>query len=206
LIAYRAVARELHAVMEGAIKIQSGYMKRVEMGLDTGDAPSPAGMFAVDHMIKAYETFLYKHRFDQVLLSKRYSDVLHDMIKIGHEEPTIAVCSLFSVDGVFRNDDWVRVALNVLPLNGNESIAVFSYLPEDATLVKSSLSLILTSDGFYQKYLLSKLILNNCQNFVVSPAYYEQWSPEKQRSVTDYFVQTLLTGNLEIENEHLYLF
>src|SRR3984893_6019564 len=37
LVAYRAVARELHAVMEGASKIQSAYLKRVELGLDSGN-------------------------------------------------------------------------------------------------------------------------------------------------------------------------
>lgn len=206
LVAYRAVARELHTLMEAASKAQSGYIKRVEMGLDSGDEPGPAGMFAVEQMMKAYQTYLYKVRFDQALVSKQYDAVLHDAIKIDHEEASVAVCSLFSVDGVSRNDDWVRVALNVLPLNRNESIAVFSYLPEDASLAKSSLNLMLTSDGYYQKYLLSKLILNNCENFVVSPASYDSWSPEKKTSITDYFMQTLFTGNLGIENQHLYLF
>lgn len=206
LVAYRAVARELHAVLEGAAKIQSTYIKRVELGLDSGDEPGPAGMLAVEHMMKAYETFLYKQRLDQAFVSKEYNGVLHDMIKIDHEEATVAVCSLFSVDGISRSDDCVRAALNVLPLNAKASIVVFSYLPEDAALAKSSLNGILTSDGFYQKYLLSKLILNNCENFVVSPAYYDRWSSEKRKSVTDYFTQTLIKGNLEIENEHLYLF
>ena len=206
LVAYRAVARELHAVMEGAFRIQSTYMKRVELGLDSGDEPGPAGMLAVEHMTKAYQTYQFKQQFDQAFISKQYASVLHDVIKLGHEEPTLAVCSLFSIDRISRNDDQVRVALNVLPLNGNESMAVFSYLPEDAALAKSSLSMILSSDGFYQKYLLSKLILNNCENFVLSPAYYDKWSPDKRRAVIDYFIQTLFTGNLEIENKHLYLF
>lgn len=206
LVAYRAVARELHAVIEGAVKIQSGYEKRVELCLDSGDEPGPAGMLAVEHMIKAHQTYLYKHRFDNAYVSKQYDRIVHDVINIGHEEATVAVCSLFSIDGVTRDDDWVRVALNVLPLNRKESVAVFSYLPEDAALAHSSLGLILTADGYYQKYLLSKLILNNCENFVVSPAYCDKWSTEKRVAVTDYFMQTLFTGNLGIENEHLYLF
>jgi len=121
-------------------------------------------------------------------------------------EPTIAVCSLFSIDGLTHGDDCVRAALNVVPLNYNETVAVFSYLPEDATLARSSLNLILTSDSVYQKYLLSKLILNNCENFVVSPTYYKKWSSEKIRAVTDYFMETLFAGGLDVENEHLYLF
>lgn len=206
LVAYRAVARELHAVIEGGVKIQSGYLKRVELGLDSGDEPGHAGMLAIEHMIKAHQMYLHKQSFDDVWVSKQYDRIVHDVIKIGHEEATVAVCSLFSIDGVTRDGDWVRVALNVLPLNRKESAAVFSYLPEDAALAHASLGLILTSDGYYQKYLLSKLILNNCENFVVSPAYYANWSAEKREAVTDYFTQTLFTGNIKIENEHLYLF
>src|SRR6266849_414836 len=136
LVAYRAVARELHALMEGASKIQGAYVKRIDLGLDSGDEPSAAGMVAVDHMLRAHRTYLYKCHFDEGLAAKRYDRVLHDVITINHERASVAVCSLFSLDGLCRNDDWVRVALNVLPGGGNESTVVFSYLPEDAALVR----------------------------------------------------------------------
>jgi hypothetical protein len=206
LVAYRAVARELHAVMEGACKIQSTYKKRVELKMDSGDEPSPSGMLAVEHMMKSYLTHLYKQTFDQAFVSRQHNNVLNDVIKLDHDEATVAVCSLFSIDGISRNNDSVRMVLNLIPLNSKESRVVFSYLPEDASVAQSFLSPILAANGFYQKYLLSKLILNNCENFVVSPAYYLNWSPEKKKAVTDYFTQTLFTGNLDLENEHLYLF
>ena len=72
--------------------------------------------------------------------------------------------------------------------------------------MKPALNLVLTSDGSYQKYLLSKLILNNCSNFVVSPSHYDRWAPEKRRAITDYFVRTLFIGDLDVENKHFYLF
>ncbi len=206
LWAYRAVARALHVLLEASSKIQSTYMKRVELGLDSGDEPTPAGVAAVGYMTRAYSTHLYKSSFDEGILAKQYDAVLHDVIKIDHQEPTVAVCSLFSIDGLLRNDDWVRVALNVLPLSQTESIVAFSYLPEDAALARAALRLILTSGGSYQKYLLSKLILNNCENFVVSPGYFDKWSSEKTKAVTDYFVKTLFEGGLDIENKDLYLF
>jgi hypothetical protein len=111
-----------------------------------------------------------------------------------------------SLDGMSRNNDWVRVTLNVLPLGNTESAAVFSYLPRDADLVRSGLDRILSSEGVYQKYLLSKLILNNCENFVVSPAYFDQWSAAKLRAITDYFTETLTAGKLDLEDQNLYLF
>jgi hypothetical protein len=206
LTAYRAVARELHAQMDGAIKIQAAYNKRVELGIDTGDEPTEAGMVAVEHMMKSYHTYVYKSFFDEALISKKYDAVSHEIVTLRHAEPTIAVCSLLSLDGLYRNDDWIRVALNVLPLNMSESVAAFSYLPRDADLVRSGLNRILTSEGQYQKYLLSKLVLNNCENFVVSPSYYDQWSAEKTKTITNYFVETLVAGKLEVENQNLYLF
>jgi hypothetical protein len=206
LTAYRAVARELHTVMEGACKIQSAYVQRVELGVDPGDVPSRAGLLALGHLVNAHETQLYKEQFDEALVSKRYCNILHDVLRIEHAEATTAVCSLFSLDDISQNRECVHVALNVLPLSENTSLAVFSYLTQDAAIARSYLNPLLSSDGFYQKYLLSKLILNHCENFVVCPAYYDTWSSEKKRAIADYFVQTVFTNNLEIENEHLYLF
>lgn len=206
LLAYRAVARELHAVMEGAIKIQSGYLKRVGLGLDPKEKPSPAGLLAVEHMIKAYATFMYKERLDKILVSKQYEIVLHDTISIRHDDPTVAVCALFALDDVEREDDCVRTTLNVLPLIRNESMAVFSYMPEDAELARLSLSRLLNSEGSCQKYLLSKLILNKCENFVVSPRYYDKWTLRKKKSVIEFFTRTLSTEALDVEDESLYLF
>lgn len=206
LVAYRAIARELYAQMDGAVKIQGAYEKRVELGIDSGDAPTPAGMVAIEHFMKAYETYLYKSAFDEALLSRTFAAVSHHVLTIRHEAPTIAVSSHLSLDGISRNNDWVRVTLNVLPLVRTESAVVFSYLPADADPVISGLDRILSSEGEYQKYLLSKLILNNCENFVVSPAYFDQWSAEKRSAITDYFAETLTAGKLDLENHNLYLF
>jgi hypothetical protein len=163
-------------------------------------------MVAVEHMMRAFQTFQYKHLFDEAYVSRQYDKVTHTIIKISHVKPTVAVCSLFPVDGVSKDDDCVRVALNVIPIDEKGSIAVFSHLPEDAELVKSAFSLVFASEGCYQKYLLSKTILNKCENFVISPAYYDTWSSHKVQAIIDYFTRTLFKSNFEIENEHLYLF
>lgn len=206
LLAYRAVTRELHTLMEAAAKIQSTYQRRIKIGWDTGNEPEPAGMEAIDHMIRAYTTYLYKQKFDQGLLAGQYGRVLHDVIELHHAQATIAVCSLFSLDNVRREDDWLRVALNVVPISQTVSLAVFSYLLEDAPLARAALHSILNSVDHYQKYTLSRLVLNNCENFVISPAYYDTWSPAKRQFVTEYFIRTLKIGDLGVESEHLYLF
>lgn len=206
LLAYRAITRELHALLEGASKIQSAYQRRINVGWDNGNEPEPAGMAAIDHMIRAYGTYLYRQEFDKALLASQHGKVLHDVIELHHSQPTIAVCSLFSLDNIQREDDWLRVALNVVPVSQTDSFAVFSYLPEDAPLARASLHSILNSTDHYQKYALSRLVLNNCENFVISPAYYDTWTPAKRQFVAEYFISTVKTGNLDVESEHLYLF
>jgi hypothetical protein len=206
LVAYRALAKELHAQMEAAFRIQGGYNERVRLGLDTGNEPEPVGMLALEYMVKSYSTYEYKLHFDHALVSEKFSTILHDVIRINHKSPAIAVCSVFAVDGVANEGDWVRVALNVMPINMSESFVMFSYLQPDAALARASLNSILNSTGGQQMYLLSKQILNSCENFVVSPTHFDKWSAEKRRAITDYFAQTLLEGHLEVENELLYLF
>lgn len=206
LLAYRAVARELHACMEATVQIQGSYNARIRHGLDSGNEPEPVGMFAVEYMIKSWLTYRYKCYFDKALLSREYDSVSHDLVYLTHPSPTLAVCSLYAADDVAGDDDWVRVALNVLPLTQTESVAVFTYLPQDAALARASLAGVLSSTSFSQKYLLSKQILNSCENFVVAPDHFDTWSPEKVTTIADFFRQTLFKGNLGAEDERLYLF
>ncbi len=44
LLAYRAVLREFHAVLQNAARFQSTYLKRVEVGLSPGDRPDNFGI------------------------------------------------------------------------------------------------------------------------------------------------------------------
>lgn len=206
LAAYRALVKELHAQMEAACRIQASYNERVRLGLDSRNEPEPAGMLAIDWMMRSYSSYEYKLAFDKALLTDDYRGILHDVIAIDQEAPSIAVCSHFGLDYVSDCGEWARVALNVLPLGTRESIAILSYLERDTALTRSSLTHVLNSTGPQQKYLLSKQILNSCSNFVVSPAHFEGWSSEKRAAITEYFCKTLFESHIEFESEFLYLF
>lgn len=192
--------------MEAAYRIQANYNERVRLGLDSGNEPEPVGMNAVQWMMKAYSSYEYKLTLDRALVANDYQALVHDVFLIDHEAPVIAVCSHFGLDYVSDGGDWARVSLNVLPLGKTQSAAIFSYLEQDAPLIRAELNDVLNASGSQQKYLLSKRILNHCGNFVVSPAHFDSWSAEKQAAITAYFCQTLLESHLEIENELLYLF
>lgn len=207
LLAYRAAYRQLHATMEVAAKIQAGYLKRVERGLDPEDTPAPAGMFAVERMIVSWGTWRYKAQLDMAHADKEFSVLSHDVITLDVLQPTIAVSALFSVGAVLvrDDDDVLRVHLNVLPLNPTKTAVIFSYLHSDAGQARAVLSHILQSNGFHQRYELSRLILARCENFVLAPRYFDEWPQQKKDNVRRYFIQTLVKDEAE-QHPDLYLF
>lgn len=206
LLAYRATIREFHATCDAVCKVQGAYVKRVELGIDPKDEPSPSGMFAVERMIISHETYLYKLLFDEAYASRNFDAVTHDVLPLDVEQPTIGLSSLFSLDGVLRGDSTVRVCASVLPISPQSTVVVLSYLSDDAPLARAHLSRVLDSEGYHQRYELSKLFLNSCDNFVIAPSYFRLWTSEKRDAVREFFSRTILDNDTAYDNVHLYLF
>lgn len=206
LLAYRAAYRELHATMEGAARVQRSYLARVRHGLDPEDSPSPAGLFAINRMLLSWETFNYKSLLDIAHAQRDFGVMTHDVVTLHVERPTIAACSLFSVDHIYVGDDRLRIHLNVLPVDPATTLAVFAYLQPYASQARAFLDRILRSDGAHQRYELSRLILNSCENFVLSPHYFDTWSDQKRSAVRSYFTRTILEDDLSFECPDLFLF
>ncbi len=206
LLAYRAVHRELHATMDAAVKIQSSYMKRTDLGLDPKDVPSEAGMVAVQKMMISWGTYRYKTDFDMAYMEQDFDKICHNTFVFELERPTIAVCALFSVDNHVANDDALRIALNILPISQTQTYFVISYREVDSGHAQAALDRVLTSNGFHQRYELSRFILNNCENFVISPTHVDSWSDEKKKAIKDYYIRTILEGDMEFQSPELYLF
>ena len=206
LLAYRAVLRELHSTMDAAVKAQSTYHKRVELGLDPENQPSSAGIMAVERMMVAYETNCFKEIYDRYLLSESFSEIEHKILIFESQEPTVAASCMFSLDNLKVGDDVARVALNIIPLPGNIVLIVFSFQHEEASQVKSALNRIFNDSGEYQKYELSRMLLNHCENFVIAPEYYEKWSEVKKHKIEQFFYKTLFENDYSHQHEDLMLF
>ena len=207
LFAYRAAYRELHATMASAIKLQCAYQERIRMGLDPKNTPTNAGILATERFMISYKTHLYKSKLD-IAFSKRYFNLLTHKILVfdDMDQSTIAVCSLFSVDQIIIGYDALRIHLNVLPINPKKTIVIFSFLNENASHAQIFLNRILKSNGEYQRYELSKIILKSCENFVLSPSYFETWSANKKVIIMEYFEKTILKTDITFESPELYLF
>jgi len=205
LLAYRAVLKESHACLETACKFQSVYQARVEAGTSPRDRPDAAGLQAVEWLCNAYDMYLYKRKYDDAYLNKNHSRIAHRHIQLDHVPVSIAVSALFSLDDIEWPDDVARVAMNVFPFEGKVHV-VFSFLAKEARFAEQYLQKVFSARGHYQRYLISKTVLQHCANFVVAPSYYETMSEEKKRALIDFFRHTLSRNQHDYENENLYLF
>ena len=223
LLAYRATYYELHASFAAAVLIQSGYEERTKLGLDPKDRPSPAGMLAVQRMIAAWQMWRYKFAFDVAYQSRRFDSITHDMMTMEVKQPTLAASAVFAVGERAQRPkwwwppwkhwrrresgaDWVGVCLTVLPLSPQRTVALLSYLPGDVNQARRELQPLLTSHGEHQKVVLSRLILNHCQNFALAPEFVNSWSAEKRKMIVDLFRRTVFQKEPSFEHPELNLF
>jgi len=205
LYAYRSAVHELHASMEAAIKMQTGYEMRIEAGLDTGEHPEEAGLRAVDQMIVAHSTYVYKSTLDRALLSRRFQVLKHEIFRLPDQIPTMAVSACFDLANRPTREDPPRAALNIFPTSPQETVIIFSFTDDDTAAVQEYIAAIRTATGVYQKYLISRMVLMHAENFVIAPSTFDMWSEEKRAKILEFFLKTLRFDSPD-ESEHLCLF
>ena len=204
LLAYRATLRESHVAMDWARRAQHAYLKRIDIGLSSDTDPDASGIFAVKQFCKAYECYQFKREFDRNYLSREWPHLEHHIVILTNQPPSIAVSSLFSLDDVDA-PELPRVALNVFPVE-DDVVAVFSAVPRDAPFAYTYLQPLLDAESHFQKYLLSKLVLQHCDNFVIHPGYYESMTNERQHAICRFFAETILKNKPDHEDPRLFLF
>lgn len=97
LMAYRSVLKELHATIDAAVNLQSAYQKLVELGRVPEDRLSQPGAEAVFHMSKAWRTYRYKCKFDDIFGSQQFTELIHTVRIVDIEKPTIAASVFFGL-------------------------------------------------------------------------------------------------------------
>ena len=204
LLAYRAVLREYHAVLQNAVLFQSIYRKRIEEGLSPRTEPSEAGAHAIAHIRNVQESYEYKRYFDRDYLSHDWSQLEHHVLFFRNQPPSVAVSSMFSLDDVIALET-PRVALSVFPTDNCVAV-VLSTIPRDRSFVSAYLHRLLSSQSYFQKYLLSKLILESCENFVIAPQYYDSIPLERKDAICQFFTDTMFKNAVDHEDKRLYLF
>jgi hypothetical protein len=168
------------------------YRKAVELGRPPGDRPRDRGLFAVGRMVIAWDTYRYRLQFDEDLVANRHDRVHHRIVETDCTRPSLAVSSLFSVDSVTSGDDCLRLSLSVLPLEDTRSVAVFSWRGEEDRAARAWLEDQIPSHlpNSAVRQRLSRLVLANCENIVLTPALVESMSGADRERILAFFLAT----------------
>lgn len=191
LLAYRSIAKALHASISKARKLQAGYLTQKKLGLLKENNPSKEGAFAVQCMDDAYEANLYKNQFDKALISENYQILTHRIFEVPTSYPKLACSQLFSNDSVQYKDSISRIIMNIFPKNEFLTYAIFSSTKGESEIVDDYLYKCINSDAELRSYEISKMVIKNSENFFINPIHFETWSKSKKDSILNYLVDTI---------------
>jgi hypothetical protein len=207
LLAYRAITKQTHSLMNSAHQAKLLFDKKTDLGLiENNNDLSDEEEYMLTRTFMAYKLHLYKQEYDNIYLNQNYEDLCHEMLKIRQQKPTVAVNAFFS----FQREKMAEknqggVALNIFP-KGAITIVIFSYLCKEKSLVLPQINDILSTSGEQQENLLSKLILRYCENFVINPNHFESFSKKKKERIKKFFIDTLFHDDVEINGIDINLF
>jgi hypothetical protein len=182
------------------------FNAQCELGLADANVPTRGGMFAVQRIAIAYETWLYKREIDKAFLRGDLEAIRHDILDLGQTGPCVAVSALFSLDDVPIGDDVARVALTVLPTVEGNTYAMLGYTSRDAMPARRRLRSLLKAPASTLRYRLSRLILDTTENIVIHPQHFARSPDPKRTTILNFFRATVLTSAPEFEDEDLNLF
>lgn len=205
LLTYRSVLKELSSSIKGAAMNQSFYLDKVKLGETPGDIPTIDGLIPVSMFMKAYDCNEYKILFDKDYLTKSYENIAWRYL-IFENRATFATSAIFTpLEMATKEDEPERICVNVFPYN-DKMYVLFSCRKEDEHYMNLYIDNIFNANEYYQKYLISKLVLRNCENTLISPLYFNTWSDTKKDTILQYFHNTFYSDMINYENENLYLF
>jgi hypothetical protein len=183
LLAYRSVMREMHALTEEAGRMWSIHDDWVRVGLASENDITIPLVAGTDLYRKAQFVFRYRSKyFDTPRLQGKTAELIHSVLELPKQAPVIAVSSLFST-GFTDKGDIIGPTFNVIPVEGNKTLAILSSPKEQAKSVEASLAKMLKACDDKLKYEISKLIIQRIENFILSPAHYASWSADKTKRI-----------------------
>jgi hypothetical protein len=205
LLAYRAALQESHATRKAAIDTQTAFLAGAEKGLYSKDEPTKAGLQATNHLMLAYITHEATQHLGQAYLKREWDQLEHTVLRIDGP-PSVAVNAMISTD-LYSDvlDSAAYTFLNVFPLD-NVTVVIFAYFRGERAQSYTTYGDVWDASGDHQKYLLSKLVLRRCSNFVISPGMFERFSESQIEVMRDYFDANIHPRSAELDDPRLFLF
>lgn len=150
----------------------------------------------------------YKKYWDQILISNspNWEEIEHTVFLIDNLYPSVAATQLVSIDDIHPLFP-PNMVISVIP-EKNRTICLFSYTREEAPFVKQYLDRHLPNSAENTSFtkLLSRLLLQHCDNIIISPNFWMSIHDNNKILIEDYFIHTLLANNHTFPADNLNLF
>jgi hypothetical protein len=117
------------------------------------------------------------------------------------QRTSLAVNSFFSIGYNTRKSKEMPVALNVFPFDGKHAV-VISFGKPSKPLAHSLIFGLKRTANKARFGAVSRLVLKDCENFVLRPSIYYSFGRDQKRLISDYLLKTIgvdKLGSHEIE-------
>ncbi|MBB3946982.1 hypothetical protein GGQ73_002946 [Rhizobium skierniewicense] len=195
LIAYRSLTRELHAILEGAAKLQFTHETNVKLGLVNPNDRTMSAIAPVEAMHKAWMTWRYRlDHYDTNMLKGRFGEITHSIFVISDRAAVLASSSFFPTIENPKDNKMPRIALNMIPLSGSETAVIFSYPKAQSANARKYIAPVMLKRGEERLLALSTLALDTTENFFLRPSHVDSWSAEKKNLIQESYFSTVTKG------------
>lgn len=205
LLTYRSVLKEFAVLIESENMIQAAFKEKIKNGIINQVEYGAEIIDAAYQILKAKSFSEYKRKFDELFCARKYNGVCYRSIVLA-TKCRFAVSTTFSTLEMSAKKDVPNlITINVFPYH-NGTYVLFSALAEDEAGMEAYLQEFFNSTGYHQLYVLSKIILRNCENIAFAPDLVESWPERKKAAILQYFEETGTTDKVGYENKELFLF
>lgn len=209
LLSYRSVLRELHAQCRTAIMVQNVYTEGIKLGyFDEKETDYPMRS-ATTGILEAWAFHNYSYFWAKAYQAQNLEQIEHQIIRIPNTKAKFAVSSVYQLIDNMKIAENRKIskciAFNVFPYEDG-MVAIWSYPNVQSDHFAAHLNEFSQAEGEYRKYILSKLILRYCENFVLAPSFYESMSEHQIESIKNYYFANVPVGKVDYEDKNLFLF
>lgn len=206
LIAYRSVLKEFHSNLQSASKVQSIFLKGVELGEFVEDGMEM--MNATMQLASAFQFYTTVQAYRSIFTSKDWDALKHVTLSIKTPYPPLAATGVFlpiEVEDEFDPDSPSLLVFNIIP-QADELLLFFTWHTENDAAMHAAIDPIAEATDDHQLYLLSKFILKYTETFVLRPSTYASFSEDQIFAMQKYFAANALHERDEWNDKQLFLF
>lgn len=203
LLSIRCVLKELYASKKALKTHNLNFRDSVNLNLEERYQKSDQEAAIVSARIHE-SSMRIANRYAELYRQREFDGLEHYWSKI-KTTPTVAVSSTFVACLPYAKKGF-PMTLVIEPISSEETIVFFSWMKELSEPSNEYLRTNIIAGMADRELVISKIVLENCENFVISPEFFDTFSDRKKEVITDFFIRNFNGGMYDSNDPELMLF